>query len=125
MAHSIRKRQSLSPANSARHKLTAMPTMPTLTPNQFNRAAIMAPLHIRNLPDPVHARLRLRAAKSRRSMEAEARTILADACKPEVSDDMLSELQNLVGRLYGDGKPANVVEALISERRREAEQERL
>jgi len=85
----------------------------------------MATLNIRKLPDPVHARLRLRAAKSGRSMEAEARTILTDTCKPEVSDDKLSELQDLVGRLYGDSKPVGVVEDLISERRREAEQERV
>ena len=36
----------------------------------------MAILNIRNLPDEVHANLRVRAAKAGRSMEAEARTIL-------------------------------------------------
>ena len=83
----------------------------------------MATLNIRNLPDPVHARLRLRAAKFGRSMEAEARTILADACRPEVSDDKLSDLQNLVNRLYGDNKPTGVVDDLIHERRREAQRD--
>jgi len=58
-------------------------------------------------------------------MEAEARTILADTCKPGVSDSKLSELQNLVDRLYGDSKPTGVVEDLIHERHREARQEQL
>jgi plasmid stability protein len=40
----------------------------------------MAILNIRKLPDDVHARLRLRAAHNRRSMEAEARDILERAC---------------------------------------------
>ena len=40
----------------------------------------MAILNIRRLPDNVHARLRLRAAGNGRSMEAEARDILARAC---------------------------------------------
>ena len=40
----------------------------------------MAILNIRKLPDDVHARLRLRAAHNGRSMEAEAREILAQAC---------------------------------------------
>ena len=41
----------------------------------------MATLNIRNLPDEVHRRLRLRAAEHGRSMEAEARAILAAAWK--------------------------------------------
>ena len=40
----------------------------------------MAVLNIRNLPDDVHARLRLRAAKAGHSMEAEAREILTTVC---------------------------------------------
>lgn len=40
----------------------------------------MAILNIRQLPDDVHARLRVRAAGNGRSMEAEARALLADAC---------------------------------------------
>ncbi len=40
----------------------------------------MAILNIRKLPDDVHARLRLRAAHKGRSMEAEAREILSQAC---------------------------------------------
>ena len=41
----------------------------------------MATLNIRRLPDDVHAKLRLRAAKAGRSMEAEARMILAEAVR--------------------------------------------
>jgi plasmid stability protein len=37
----------------------------------------MGTLTIRNLPDDVHDKLRLRAAKNRRSVEAEARDLLA------------------------------------------------
>ena len=40
----------------------------------------MAILNIRRLSDGVHARLRVRAARAGRSMEAEAREILARAC---------------------------------------------
>ena len=40
----------------------------------------MAILNIRRLSDDVHARLRVRAALAGRSMEAEAREILARAC---------------------------------------------
>ncbi len=80
----------------------------------------MAILNIRNLPEDVHARLRIRAAKAGRSMEAEAREILTAAVTQE--DDKLSAaaLQNWVDQLYGQQKPANVVETLIAERRQEA-----
>lgn len=43
----------------------------------------MAILNIRQLPSDVHARLRLRAAHNGRSMEAEARHILSEACTAE------------------------------------------
>jgi antitoxin FitA len=39
----------------------------------------MASLNIRNVPESVRRALRLRAARKGRSMEAEARTILAEA----------------------------------------------
>jgi len=41
----------------------------------------VAVLNIRNLPAEVHARLRVRAARGGRSMEAEARAILAAVCR--------------------------------------------
>lgn len=83
----------------------------------------MATLNIRNLPEPIHASLRMRAARAGRSMEAEAREILARACRPLSNDDELEALQNLVDALYGGDKPKHVVDDLISERRREAESE--
>jgi plasmid stability protein len=43
----------------------------------------MAVLTVRNLPDEVHRALRMRAAGHGRSTEAEVRTILEDAVKPE------------------------------------------
>lgn len=80
----------------------------------------MAILNIRNLPEEVHARLRIRAAKAGRSMEAEAREIITAVVNQE--DDTLSAaaLQNWVDRLYGSQKPANVVGTLIAERRQDA-----
>jgi plasmid stability protein len=43
----------------------------------------MAVLTVRNLPDEVHRALRMRAAEHGRSTEAEVRTILEDAVKPQ------------------------------------------
>ncbi|HEY0835630.1 MAG TPA: Arc family DNA-binding protein [Azospirillum sp.] len=84
----------------------------------------MATLSIRNLPDDVHARLRVRAALHGRSMESEARDILATAClSPSGPASDPAALQSLVDQLYDDGKPTGVVDRFIAERRREAERE--
>ena len=83
----------------------------------------MAVLNIRNLPAEVHARLRVRAARGGRSMEAEARAILAAVCMEGDSRRPASALQDWVGELYGLKKPRKVVDALITERRREAAKE--
>ncbi|GJM42524.1 MAG: hypothetical protein DHS20C20_28060 [Ardenticatenaceae bacterium] len=83
----------------------------------------MAVLNIRNLPDEVHAKLRVRAAKAGRSMEAEARAILTAVILNNQSTTSPTELQNWVSQLYGTYKPANVVESLIAERREEADSE--
>ncbi|MGH8509347.1 MAG: FitA-like ribbon-helix-helix domain-containing protein [Gammaproteobacteria bacterium] len=80
-------------------------------------------LNIRNLPAEVHARLRMRAAKAHRSMEAEARAILAEICLGEVERRPASDLSDWVERLYGGRKPSRVVENFIAERRRESERE--
>jgi len=80
----------------------------------------MAVLNIRNLPDDVHRRLRLRAARAGRSMEAEARAILAAACRDESPHAPAPALQDWVDGLYGERKPRRVVEHLLAERRREA-----
>jgi plasmid stability protein len=84
----------------------------------------MATLNIRNLPDDVHRRLRVRAAEHGRSMEAEARAILAavltgEGAANKSTAEKVKELQAFVDKLYGGNKPKNVVEELIAERRRE------
>lgn len=81
----------------------------------------MAVLNIRKLPDEVHRRLRLRAAKAGRSMEAEARAILTEVCMAEGERQLASALPDWVDELYGPRKPKNVVEELIVERRKESE----
>ena len=86
--------------------------------------AIMATLNIRRLPDDVHAKLRVRAAKAGRSMEAEARMILAEAVRqPEPKPVDLAELRAFMLRLYDGTLPTGVVDDLIAERRREARRE--
>ena len=87
----------------------------------------MATLNIRNLPDEVHRRLRIRAAKHGRSMEAEARSILTEVCATrEPAQDTatkVAELQAFIDKLYAGKKPENVVDELIAERRREPARE--
>ncbi len=83
----------------------------------------MPVLNIRNLPPEVHARLRVRAARAGRSMEAEARAILAAACMGEDALLPAPKLQDWVDTLYGSKKPRRVVDALIAERRRESAKE--
>ena len=80
----------------------------------------MPVLNIRNLPTEVHARLRMRAALAHRSMEAEARAILAEACMNAPEPRPARELPDWVDKLYGRRKPASVVDELIAERRRES-----
>lgn len=84
----------------------------------------MATLNIRNLPEDVHRSLRLRAAHAGRSMEAEARAILAAACTDEDEGGTNpSDLQAFVDALYGPGKPQGVVDDLLGERKLESERE--
>jgi plasmid stability protein len=87
-------------------------------------SANMATLNIRRLPEDVHAKLRMRAAKAGRSMEAEARMILAEAVqRPEPKPVDLAALRDFMVRLYGGKLPTGVVDDLIVERRREAKRE--
>lgn len=60
----------------------------------------MAMLTVRNLPDDVHRALRVRAAQSGRSTEAEVREILAMVVKPEARLRMGDALAAL-GRANG------------------------
>ena len=86
--------------------------------NAYNAGMV---LNIRNLPDDVHSRLRVRAARNGRSMEAEARAILTEACPPESQPALPPP--GWVAQLYGGKKPSGVVEDLIRERRRESASE--
>ena len=80
----------------------------------------MANLHIRNVPESTRRRLRLRAARKGRSMEAEARTILTKAVQGETGKPFDSEtLQNFIRGLF-KGKLPRLADELIRERRREA-----
>lgn len=90
----------------------------------------MATLTIRNLPDAVYRKLRIRAAHAGRSLEAEVRDILARAesqpPEPREPDDALAELRAYIQRSYKEGgkrKPRSAVDELIRERRREAKRE--
>ncbi|MCL4839034.1 MAG: Arc family DNA-binding protein [Thermoanaerobaculia bacterium] len=80
----------------------------------------MAALNVRNLPAEVHLRLRQRAARHGRSMEAEARAILEEACRSEEEPLGPEALRAWVAALYEERPPADTAAALIAERRREA-----
>jgi plasmid stability protein len=83
----------------------------------------MASLNVRNLPEKVQRRLRLRAARAGRSMEAEAREILTAATLGTRRAVGATELQLFVDRLYGSRRPTSVVDDLIGDRRKEAQDE--
>ncbi len=83
----------------------------------------MAVILIRNLADRVRDRLRVRAAKAGRSMEAEARAILTATCSDGREETPAADLQAWVDLLYQGRKPSGVVESLIEERRRETSPE--
>lgn len=83
----------------------------------------MAVLNIRSIPEEVRERLRMRAARAGRSMEAEARIILAEACSCDDKARPAADLQAWVTALYQGKKPRGVTDALIRERRREAARE--
>lgn len=62
----------------------------------------MAALNIRNLDETVKRRLQIRAARHGRSMEAEAREILADAVRePADSAGLFTALLDRFGTLGG------------------------
>lgn len=90
----------------------------------------MATLTIRNLPDHVRDRLRIRAAENGRSMEAEARALLAEAAAASDTRAGRSSVEERVARLQAAFAPfrsptGSVVDELIAERRLEASQETL
>lgn len=67
----------------------------------------MAPLNIRNLPAEIHHERRLRAARHHRSMAAEARAILGEACRPSLRE-AVTRVQGWSAEQYGPHKPAGV-----------------
>lgn len=86
----------------------------------------MATLTIRKLPDEVHRRLRLRAARHGRSMEAEVRLIIAIAVAEAEEADRkaaLDELHDMIRAHYGGEMPTGVVDDFIRERHEEAAKE--
>jgi antitoxin FitA len=90
----------------------------------------MAALTIRNIPDEIRTRLRVRASKNGRSMEAEARAIIAGAVNapsPDNLADTVAGLQNWVAQSAkklkskpkGPSRP-DTVDAFLRDRRRNA-----
>ena len=85
----------------------------------------MATLTIRNLPDPVRERLRLRAAKRGHSMEAEAREVLAEATVEPGEQDTYENFVARVRQVQAAIAPFRdphflASDELIAERRAEA-----
>ncbi len=84
----------------------------------------MATITIRNLPDEVRDKLRVRAAQNGRSMEAEARETLVDMFKPRDRDhrpsarERLAHAQDLFAPYRRPG--VSLVEELLRERRQAA-----
>ena len=87
----------------------------------------MASLTIRNVPDDIRTRLRVRASRNGRSMEAEARAIIAGAVDVPSPDDLpkaVAQLQDWVARsAKKKGKAAsenNMLDTFLRDRRRNA-----
>ena len=65
----------------------------------------MPSVTVRNVPDEVHRAIRLRAAQHSRTLEAEMRTILESAVKPQgrvMLGSMLAEIGRKVGLTEGN-----------------------
>jgi plasmid stability protein len=109
----------VSVQHSARLAGTRDRTLAGFVGNAYNVG--MATLNIRKLPDEVHRELRLRAARHNRSMEAEARAILGEVCKPRRPvEEVVREVQAWVDEAYGSNKPKGVVDEFLRWRRTEA-----
>ncbi len=84
----------------------------------------MATITVRGLPEEIHAALRVRAARNGRSMEAEAREILATTVMQEPQPMSVAELRGWAAEYYRGLPPAPLAsDELIAERRREFQQE--
>ncbi len=89
----------------------------------------MATLTIRNVPDHVRDQLRVRAARNGRSMEAEARAVLAEAVAQGAGDPRPS-VSERVRRLKAAFAPyrsvaGSAADELVAERRLEGWKENL
>lgn len=80
----------------------------------------MAVSTVRNLPDQVRDRLRLRAAQAGTSMEEQVRLILTEASLEPPRATAASSLPDWVNILYGRAKPTGVVADLLADRRAES-----
>ncbi len=80
----------------------------------------MATLNIRGLSQDVHQEHRLRAARHGRSIEAEARSILSEVCRPSEPAVSAADLQRIVDEMFGSEKPMNMVDEFLRWRREEA-----
>jgi plasmid stability protein len=83
----------------------------------------MATLTIRNLPEEVRDGLRLRAARNGRSMEAEARAVLAAGVIDDGRGEAPSDVRARVRRLEQIMKPyrskdRSIVDEFLAERRK-------
>jgi plasmid stability protein len=76
----------------------------------------MAVLTVRNLPDQVRDRLRLRAAKAGTRMEEQVRLILMQASLEPAEPVPARALPDWVNAPHGSNKPTGVVEDLLAER---------
>lgn len=86
----------------------------------------MAVLTIRNLPDEIQKRLRVRASRNGRSMEAEARAILTGAVNAPSPDELpkaVADLQTWIAKSAKKRSKAaesHKVDSFLRERRRNA-----
>jgi plasmid stability protein len=81
--------------------------------------AVMATLTIRNLPDEVYDRLRTRAAENKRSMEAEARELMAKALPPKVPiEETLRRMREMIERLPPEAQEQLSVDSFLADRRK-------
>ena len=74
---------------------------------------------IRNLPDEIYDRLRKRAAENKRSMEAEARDLMANALRAKIDQkEALRRMQEMIERLPPEAQEKISVDSFLAERRK-------
>ena len=118
-------RHALQPKAQA---LGQLPALPETALRQFaSNASIadMATLTIRNLPDDVYDRLRLRAAENRRSMEAEARDLVATglARSTPSTEAAVRRMHAMIAKLPKKNRENLSVDKFLAERRAMGDEE--